>query len=272
MENKIYWFTGQPGSGKTVLSTKLKKILEENTNNKVFHIDGDELRTLYNNQKYGKEGRYENIKRAQDIAKFIHNSGHNVVVSLVAPYLELREEFKQTMGENLVELYIHTTETRGREQFHTDEYEKPTENFIDVDTTSISPEETIKTIVKSLDIELTDVDNLDKKKTIAIDFDGVIHAYSKGYRGADNIYDKPLDGTEQALQQLKDDGFTLKILSSRPKKFIKPWLEKYNLDKYITDISNHKFPATLYIDDRGFHFKNWGQCLTNIKNHPKIQK
>jgi len=73
MENKIYWFTGQPGSGKTVLSTKLKKLLEENTNSKVFHIDGDELRTLYNNQKYGKEGRYENIKRAQDIAKFNHN-------------------------------------------------------------------------------------------------------------------------------------------------------------------------------------------------------
>ena len=29
------------------------------------------MRTLYNNQKYGKEGRYENIKRAQDIAKFL---------------------------------------------------------------------------------------------------------------------------------------------------------------------------------------------------------
>ena len=26
MKNKIYWFTGQPGSGKTTLGLKLKKI------------------------------------------------------------------------------------------------------------------------------------------------------------------------------------------------------------------------------------------------------
>ena len=52
MESKIYWFTGQPGSGKTVLSLKLKTFLEFNTTNEVFHIDGDELRKLFNNQKY----------------------------------------------------------------------------------------------------------------------------------------------------------------------------------------------------------------------------
>jgi adenylylsulfate kinase-like enzyme len=29
-EKKIYWFTGQPGAGKTVLATMLKTILEMN--------------------------------------------------------------------------------------------------------------------------------------------------------------------------------------------------------------------------------------------------
>ena len=91
-DNKIYWFTGQPGAGKTVLSLMLKTVLEDK--NKVFHIDGDELRSLFNNQKYGREGREENIKRAQDIAKFILAQGHTVIVSLVAPYKELRESFK----------------------------------------------------------------------------------------------------------------------------------------------------------------------------------
>ena len=34
----IYWFTGQPGAGKTVLATALKQQL-----NDVFHVDGDDF-------------------------------------------------------------------------------------------------------------------------------------------------------------------------------------------------------------------------------------
>jgi len=267
----IYWFTGQPSSGKTVLSSLLKNTLEDLNDSKVFHIDGDELRTLFDNQKYGKEGRIENIKRAQDIAKFINNSGHDVVVSLVAPYLDLRESFKESMNGELIELYVHTTEIRGREHFHTDEYEAPINNFIDVDTTNIEPEESLKYIMNILDINIKEIDNLDKQKTLAIDFDGVIHKYSKGFQGLDNIYDGPMDGTLNGLKELKDQGFVLKILSSRPKEYIQPWLNKHGLDKYISEISNHKFPATIYIDDRGFEFKNWGQCLTNLKYHSKFK-
>ena len=42
----IYWFTGQPGAGKTVLGTKLKEFLQTEKRNwrkDVFHIDGDDL-------------------------------------------------------------------------------------------------------------------------------------------------------------------------------------------------------------------------------------
>lgn len=149
-EKKIYWFTGQPGAGKTVLSLRLKSYLEEEYGNEVFHIDGDELRLLYKNLNYGREGREENIKRAQDIAKFIHNQGYDVIVSLVAPYRKLRENFKTNMGRSLVEFYVHTTEIRGREHFHTDEYEQPIENFTDIDTTNIKPEESLKQIIENL--------------------------------------------------------------------------------------------------------------------------
>jgi adenylylsulfate kinase-like enzyme len=150
MESKIYWFTGQPGSGKTVLSSMLKDVLDFNTTNKVFHIDGDELRKLFNNQKYGREGREENIRRAQDIAKFILSQGHSVVVSLVSPYKEIREIFKEELGNLLVEFYVHTTDIRGREHFHTDEYEKPTENYIDIDTTNVDPQILLNEIVKHI--------------------------------------------------------------------------------------------------------------------------
>lgn len=149
-ENKIYWFTGQPGAGKTVLSLMLKTVLETEQNGKIFHIDGDELRRLFNNQKYGREGREENIKRAQDIAKFILAQGNSVIVSLVAPYKELRESFKEELGNLLVEFYVHTTDIRGREHFHTDEYEQPTENFIDIDTTNVNPQISLNKIIENL--------------------------------------------------------------------------------------------------------------------------
>lgn len=149
-ERKIYWFTGQPGAGKTILSLGLKSYLEEEYQNEVFHIDGDELRILYKNLNYGKEGRIENIRRAQDIAKFIHNQGYDVIVSLVSPYKELRENFKNEMGRSLVEFYVHTTDIRGREHFHIGDYEQPTENFIDIDTTNINPEESLKQIIENL--------------------------------------------------------------------------------------------------------------------------
>lgn len=146
--NKIYWLTGQPGAGKTVLAKMLKEYLE--SNGKIFHIDGDELRALFNNTKYGREGREENIKRAQDIAKYLHSTGHNVVVSLVAPYRDLRENFKKELGDNLIELYIHTTNIRGRENFHTNEYEAPLTNFIDVDTTNIDPRQSLNYILSQI--------------------------------------------------------------------------------------------------------------------------
>ena len=149
-EKKIYWLTGQPGAGKTVLALMLKTILEEEYGNEVFNIDGDELRSLYKNLNYGREGREENIKRAQDIAKFINTQGYDVIVSLVAPYKELRESFKYDLQNLLVEFYVHTTDIRGREHFHTDEYEQPTENFIDINTTGVDPQESLNEIIKHI--------------------------------------------------------------------------------------------------------------------------
>ena len=44
----IYWFTGQPGSGKTVLADLFKdKKLPH-----AFRIDGDEMRELFANKDY----------------------------------------------------------------------------------------------------------------------------------------------------------------------------------------------------------------------------
>ena len=76
----------------------------------------------------------------------------NPVVCLVSPYRDQRENFKQKMGEDIVELYIHTSEIRGRESFHVEGYEQPLENFIDVDTTNKKVFDSLQEIREKLKI------------------------------------------------------------------------------------------------------------------------
>ena len=94
----VYWFTGQPGAGKTVLGSKLHEFLKSEKRNwrkDVFHLDGDDLRELTVNKDYTPKGREINIRNAQMITEYTHKNGCDVVVSLVAPPRWLREEFKE---------------------------------------------------------------------------------------------------------------------------------------------------------------------------------
>ena len=137
----IFWFTGQPGSGKTTLGKALLEKLSD-----VFHIDGDDLRGLSANVDYSKQGRISNIRTAQSIAMYLDNKGKNVVVSVVAPYKWLREEFKERHDVN--EIYVHTSEIRGREHYFAEDYEKPEENFLEIDTTNVSVDECISRVLE----------------------------------------------------------------------------------------------------------------------------
>ena len=81
----------------------------------VFMVDGDDLRALTANADYSRAGREAGIRRAQDIALYLSRQGQVVIVSVVAPFRELREEFKARA--NVKEIFVHTTEVRGREHF-----------------------------------------------------------------------------------------------------------------------------------------------------------
>lgn len=142
---KIIWFIGQAGHGKTVLAKALQEHIDRTDVHNVFHIDGDDLRNLTVNKDYSRTGREQNIRNAQVIAKYLQNKGYHVVVSLMTPYRDLREEFKNNT-DNVFEIYVHTTEIRGREQFHVEDFEKPVSNYMDMNTTNITPEECIKEI------------------------------------------------------------------------------------------------------------------------------
>ena len=115
----------------------------------------------------------------------------------------------------------------------------------------------------------------DIETNIAIDFDGVIHRNSKGFHDG-TIYDKPVKGTKRSLKKLYNMGFNLIIFTCKARndrvlingktavEMIWEWLEKYELDKYILNITNEKPRALCYIDDKGIRFENWNQTFKMI--------
>ncbi len=143
----IFWFTGQPGSGKTTLANKLIDVISsENSKAKIINIDGDDLRSISKNKDYSKAGRIKNISTAISIVRFLANKGYICVISIVAPYRFLRDELKEDF--NFLEVYLHTDEIRGREDFFAEDYEKPIDpNTLSLDTGKLNIKECIDEIL-----------------------------------------------------------------------------------------------------------------------------
>ena len=134
----IIILTGQPHSGKTTLANYLKAMLNASSLREVFIVDGDDLREIVQNKDYSEAGRRKNIETAHSIAKYLkkQNKQAIVIISLVSPFIDLREKLKEETGA--LEFYIHTSEIRGRESFHVIDYQKPLSNYTEIDTTEDS--------------------------------------------------------------------------------------------------------------------------------------
>ena len=136
----IIWLTGQPGSGKTTLANSIIKSLKQDDEYlKIINLDGDDLRNINRNKDYSKEGRIKNISTAISIIRFLSSKGYLCVVSIVAPYRFLRNELKSEFP--FLEVYLHTTEIRGRENFFAKDYEIPLDKHLSIDTGKLGIEE-----------------------------------------------------------------------------------------------------------------------------------
>ena len=137
----IIWLTGQPGSGKTTLANSfIKKVKRNHKKIKIINLDGDDLRKINKNKDYSKKGRINNISTAISIMRFLANKDYLCIVSIVAPYKFLRDELKEEFP--FLEIYLHTTEIRGREDFFAKDYEIPTDpRTLSIDTGKLTIKE-----------------------------------------------------------------------------------------------------------------------------------
>jgi len=106
------------------------------------------------------------------------------------------------------------------------------------------------------------------KKTILVDFDGVIHKYSKGWADG-TAYDEPMEGARDALISLMDNWLVV-VFSTRPADQITEWLQKYDFPPF--QVTNVKVPATAIIDDRAIRFTNWTNTLNEFEAYYGDQK
>lgn len=135
---------GQPHSGKSTIANKL-------TTDQDWNIDGDELRLIFKNTDYSRQGRIKNLNRASDIAVYMNSVGNGIVIlSLVYPYKEARE-YLNSLTDDVRWIYLTYTGERGREKFHVQDFDVPTdERVLHINTSEMTPDESVQAIEKYL--------------------------------------------------------------------------------------------------------------------------
>ena len=102
------------------------------------------------------------------------------------------------------------------------------------------------------------------RKILCVDFDGVIHSYTSGWKGVDNIPDQPVRGALQWIRSvLENEEYAIYIYSSRSKdpegiEAMKAWLLHNGLEApylNLIEFPDKKPPAYLTIDDRAITFR-----------------
>lgn len=121
---------------------------------------------------------------------------------------------------------------------------------------------------------------LDVTYAVAVDFDGVIHGYSLGFREDNSIYDPPIPGAFSAIKKLQET-YAVIIHSAREPADIAAWLRQHSdlktvwfkderdipdlwEDRDVVLIARRKMPALAYIDDLGIRFTSWEQALADL--------
>ena len=107
MLNKIIWFTGLSGTGKSTLAEKLIKKLKKK-NYKVKLIDGDifRIKKKYKNS-FSKQSIISNNLNIIKYLDKIKNNYDYIIVSVISPILITRKKAKKIFKKKYVEIYVN---------------------------------------------------------------------------------------------------------------------------------------------------------------------
>lgn len=116
------------------------------------------------------------------------------------------------------------------------------------------------------------------KPILCLDFDGVIHSYASGWKGARNIPDPPVPGALNFISEAIEAGWDVVIHSSRARYFggitaMRNWLRHHAGSQWDTmgpsfcDVrfARWKPSAVVTIDDRGMTFTGAWPALSDLR-------
>jgi len=98
----------------------------------------------------------------------------------------------------------------------------------------------------------------DFRPILCVDFDGVVHGYSRGWQNGE-IYDPPVPGFKEWADKARQH-FNLVIYSSRSwedsgREAMRAWMTARGIDASWFEFAAQKPPAFMTIDDRAVCFR-----------------
>lgn len=116
MNHKIILIFGLPGAGKTHFATRLKQKLGECA----VHVNGDDIRNMYNDWDFSDEGRLRQAQRMRKFAEEIVADGKHAILDFVCP----KQQYRDIIDAD-IDVYANRTPTRDFPDT-TAMFEKPT--------------------------------------------------------------------------------------------------------------------------------------------------
>lgn len=106
-------------------------------------------------------------------------------------------------------------------------------------------------------------------RTLAVDFDGVLHSYTSGWKGAVEIPDPPTDGAIEFLQAMRKH-YRVVVFTTRAETpagviAVRDYLHQHGYPISLSDITYTKPPAVVYLDDRALRFDGTFPTLEQIR-------
>jgi hypothetical protein len=98
---------------------------------------------------------------------------------------------------------------------------------------------------------------------VCVDLNGVLDSYT-GWRSADH-FDPPRAGAREFLDALRARGYRIVVFTTRYRDDVWAWLRAHGLDPLISDVTDRKPPAHVFVDDRAVCFRgDFGSTLNEI--------
>ena len=107
MKPGVIFFTGYSGAGKTTIGKELQDRLVK-SGQKVIILDGDEIRNFFPNTGFDEASRKRHNLNVGYMASFFEKQGMICIVTLIAPYADIRNEIRKSCSR-FFEVYVNTT-------------------------------------------------------------------------------------------------------------------------------------------------------------------